>query len=91
MLRQVVTFWIETWHNNKKLFLAEMLGTISGMAAATVLAIQSPNPDLVTVFILYTISAMCFIYSNYIRRSAWMITLMLFYMVTNAVGLTQAL
>lgn len=91
MLRQVVAFWRETWHNNKKLFLAEMLGTISGMAAATILAIQSPNPDLVTVFILYTISAMCFIYSNYIRRSAWMITLMLFYMVTNVVGLTQAL
>lgn len=91
MFRQIVAFWIETWHNNKKLFLAEMLGTITGMAAATILAIQSPNPDLVSVFILYTVSATCFIYSNYIRRSAWMITLMVFYTMTNAVGLTQAL
>ena len=91
MFRQIVAFWTETWRNNKKLFLAEMVGTITGMIAATVLAFQSPSPDLVTVFILYTISAMCFIYSNYIRRSAWMITLMLFYTMTNAVGLAQAL
>jgi len=91
MFRQIVAFWIETWQYNKKLFLAEMTGTITGMTAATILAFQAPTPDLVSVFVLYTISAGCFIYSNYIRRSAWMITLMVFYTMTNAVGLTQAI
>lgn len=91
MLRQIVAFWTETWRNNKKLFIAEMVGTLTGMVAAAVLALQSPTPDLVTVFILYSVSAGCFIYSNYVRRSAWMITLMVFYMITNTVGLAQAL
>ena len=84
-------FWKETWRTNKPLFLAEMLGTLTGMGAAAMIGLQSPNPDLVSIFILYNLSAFCFIYSNFVRRSAWMIILMVFYVATNTIGLAQAL
>ena len=68
-----------------------MFGTLTGMGAALMIGIQSPNPDLLTIFILYNISAVFFIYSNYIRQSAWMIMLMIFYVGTNTIGLIQAI
>jgi hypothetical protein len=68
-----------------------MVGTLTGMGAAAMIGFQSPNPDLQTIFILYNISAFFFIYSNYIRQSAWMIILMIFYVGTNTLGLIQAI
>lgn len=91
VVRTAVQFWKETWLTNKVLFLAEMSGTLTGMAAAAMIGLQSPNPDLQTIFILYNISAFFFIYSNYIRQSAWMIILMIFYVGTNTIGLIQAI
>jgi len=90
ILRTAMQFWKETWDTNKPLFIAEMLGTLNGMGAAAMIGWQSPTPDLVTIFILYNLSAFCFLYSNYIRHSAWMMMLMIFYVITNTIGLIQA-
>ena len=90
-LRSMWAFWKETWQESKVLFFAEMIGTLTGMAGASMLGFQSPAPDLLTIFTLYTISAACFVYSNYIRHSAWLILLMFFYVTMNAVGLAKVL
>lgn len=90
-LRQIVVFWRETWIQSKVLFFAEMIGTLTGMIGSAMLGFQSPLPDLLTIFTLYTISAGCFIYSNYIRHSAWLIILMIFYVGMNIVGLSKVL
>lgn len=84
-------FWKETWRNNKPLFFAEMIGTLTGMVAATMMGVQSPNPDLITIFILYNINAVLFIYATYLRQSAWLLILMIFYLITNTIGLGRAI
>jgi len=89
--RTACQFWKETWNTNRPLFFVEMFGTICGMAAATMIGVQSPNPDLVTIFILYNFNAFCFIYSSYIRQSAWLMLLLTFYVGTNTIGLIQAI
>ncbi len=89
MIRKIVAFWKETWQQSKILFIAEMIGTICGMLGAGILSFQSPHPDLFAVFTFYTVSASCFIYSNYIRHSAWLIVLMTFYFAMNLVGLVR--
>lgn len=91
VIRTAFQFWKETWLTDRVLFLAEMIGTLTGMAAAGMIGFQSPTPDLLTIFILYNISAVFFIYSNYVRKSAWMIMLMFFYVGTNTLGLIQAI
>ena len=91
VIRTAFQFWKETWLTNRTLFIAEMVGTLTGMGAAAMIGFQSPTPDLLTIFILYNISAVFFIYSNYIRKSAWMIMLMIFYVGTNTLGLIQAI
>lgn len=91
VVRTAFNFWKDTWQSNKPLFLAEMVGTLTGMGAAAMIGWQSPNPDLLTIFILYNLSAVFFIYSNYVRQSAWMIMLMIFYVGTNTIGLVQAI
>jgi len=90
-LKQIGVFWKETWIQSKALFIAEMVGTLTGMAGASMLGFQSPTPDLLTIFTLYTVSAACFVYSNYIRHSAWLIILMFFYVTMNFVGLVKVL
>ncbi len=91
MIKKIVSFWKETWEQSKSLFFAEMTGTICGMAGAAMLGFQSPQPDLLTIFTLYTISAACFVYSNYIRHSAWLVILMFFYVGMNGVGLMRVI
>ena len=91
MVRQIIAFWKETWVENKPLFFAEMIGTLSGMSAATMMGFQSPHPNLIVIFILYNINAVLFIYSNYVRKSSWLMLLMTFYIITNTIGLYQAL
>lgn len=91
VIRTAFNFWKETWLTNRPLFIAEMLGTLTGMGAAAMIGFQAPNPDLLTIFILYNLSAFCFIYSNYIRQSAWMIILMFFYVGTNTIGLVHVI
>ncbi len=91
MVRQILAFWKETWVQNKPLFFAEMIGTLGGMSAAMMMGFQSPNPNLVIIFILYNINAVLFIYASYVRKSAWLMLLMTFYIITNTIGLSQAL
>lgn len=91
MIKKIVAFWKETWQQSKPLFLAEMTGTVCGMLGAAMLGFQSPQPDLLTIFILYTISAACFVYSNYIRHSAWLMLLMTFYVGMNIVGFVRVI
>lgn len=83
----IIAFWRETWRTNKPLFWAEAIGTLCGMAAALTMSLQSPNPNLLVVFIFYIVSAILLMYSNYVRHSSWMVVLMTFYLVTTTYGL----
>jgi hypothetical protein len=83
----ILVFWRETWLTNKPLFWAEALGTVFGMAAALIMGVMSPNPNLLIIFTCYIISAILLMYSNYIRHSSWMVVLMTFYLITTTVGM----
>lgn len=90
-IKSIKEFWIATWLQSKILFLAEMIGTLCGMAAATIMGFQAPDPNLLAVFLLYNVSAILFIYTNYVRQSAWLMILMTFYLITTTIGLVQVL
>lgn len=83
----ILAFWRETWRTNKPLFWAEAIGTFCGMAAALIMGVMSPSPNLFAVFTFYIISAILLMYSNYVRHSSWMVVLMTFYLVTTIVGM----
>lgn len=91
VLRTALQFWKETWTTDKPLFITEMTGTLCGMTAAAIMGFQSPEPNLLFVFSFYLISSVCFIYSNYVRESAWLLILMIFYLITTAIGLIRVL
>lgn len=88
-VRGIWAFWKETWRLDKVLFFAEAIGTALGMGAASIMAFQSPAPNLFAVFTMYFISAILLMYSNYKRHSSWMVVLMAFYSITTAIGLIK--
>jgi len=89
MFREIAVFWRETWHESKTLFFAEMIGAISGMVGAGTLTFMAPNPNLLLSFSAYMISSIALLYACHIRKSSWMMMLMLFYTFTTAVGLVK--
>lgn len=91
MFRDVVHFWKETWRQSKALFLAEMIGAIGGMIGAGNLCFMAPDPNLLISFTAYIISSISLMYSCYVRKSSWMLILMIFYTVTTAIGLWRIL
>lgn len=86
-VREIWNFWYKTWWTSKLLFFAEMVGTLAGMSAASIVSLEAPHPNLLLAFILYNVSSLCFIYSNYVRESSWMIVLMIFYLSVTSIGL----
>ena len=87
--REIKTFWLETWEQSKLLFFAEMIGTVSGMIGAGTLTFMAPNPNLVLSFSAYIISSLALLYACHIRKSSWMMMLMIFYTFTTTVGLVK--
>ena len=87
--REIKTFWLETWEQSKLLFFAEMIGTVSGMIGAGTLTFMAPNPNLVLSFSAYIISSLALLYACHIRKSSWMMLLMIFYTFTTTVGLVK--
>jgi len=89
MLSDIVGFWQATWKESKALFLAEMIGTLGGMIGASVLCFMAPNPNLLVSFSAYMVSSLALLYSCYIRKSSWMMLLMIFYTFTTSIGLIR--
>lgn len=86
MVNGVKSFLQETWNQGKLLFFAEMFGTVFALLAAYIIAIFS-GQYLMWVFCFYIISNMLFMYVSYIRRSAWMMLMMIGFIVSNIYGL----
>lgn len=91
VITNICRFWVNTWKQSKTLFIAEAVGSITGMAASATMALYAPDPNLLIVFILYEISAALLMYAAYVRESSWIMTLMGFYFVITGVGLFNLL
>jgi len=89
MFQEISVFWVETWRESRTLFFAEMIGTISGMIGAGTLTFMAPNPNLLLSFSAYIISSIALLYACHIRKSSWMMMLMMFYTFTTSVGLVK--
>lgn len=87
--KDIWVFWLETWKTDKKLFFAEAVGTITSMYAAGLMSFQSPEPNLFIVFPFYIVGALCLFYSNYKRKSTWLMILMAYYAIVTSFGLTK--
>jgi hypothetical protein len=86
---EIWVFWGETWRQSKTLFLAEMIGTLGGVVGAGTLTFMAPNPNLFLSFTAYIISSIALLYACHIRKSSWMMLLMIFYTITTTIGLIK--
>lgn len=91
IIKDVVSYWGETWQENKFLFFLEFSGTFMGMTAAVLLNLLAPTPPILTIFLLQVVSASFLTYTSYKRRTSFMVILMLFYTVIGIVGISNVL
>ena len=88
-LKRIYSFWAETYKTSKALFFAEAAGAILGMFSASYLALNPIGANMWLVLLPWGISAMFMVYAAYKRESAWMILIMLFYVVMNFTGIIK--
>lgn len=86
---EIKHFWIATWIDSKLLFFTELICTLMGMTAATILNFGANDPDMMLVFLLYTISAVGLAGTSYYRKTPMMVILMIFYFLIGIVGISK--
>lgn len=87
-LKDVMTFWIETWHQNKLLFWAEAFGSATGIIAAIVLNFSVLAPNMLVILTLYLVSAGALAWAMYMRKASFMLLMMLVYFCAALKGLS---
>lgn len=87
LIRDILQFWTSTWRQSKILFFAEAIGALSGMTAATIMAVGAPDPNLFAAFSLYVLSSVLLMYASFKRQSSWMLCLMTFYTIITSIGI----
>jgi hypothetical protein len=92
LLKDIAAYWKETWEENKLVFFLELFGTAMGMTASALLNFfAASNPPMLTILLLYGVSAAMLAYTSFKRHSSFMVLLMLFYTIVSCVGLFNIL
>lgn len=87
-IKDVAQFWVETWRHNRVLFWIEAFGTITGIAAALTFSLNAAAPPVLPVLILLLLSDGSLACAMYIRRSSFMIVMMIVGVCTSLTGLS---
>lgn len=85
--KEIIQFWIDSWHESKVLFWAEFTATVASIIASYHFATASPDPNLVFVFLLYLVGSSLLVYTMWKRGAVWMLVLMAWYSAMNIIGL----
>ena len=83
----IYTVLREQWLSDRNIFILEAIGVIASIGGALLMAFGSPNPPLMLVFILYTVGSLMIAWISFKRKTYWMLFLMLFYTITNFIGM----
>jgi len=90
ILRDIWSFWVDTWNENKFLFWAEAIATLASVVASFLLATMTPDPPLLFIFSGYLLGSVLLQIAMYMRQSSWMMVLMTWYTGMNIIGLINA-
>lgn len=90
IIHDVWSFWAYTWKEDKILFCSEMIGTIGAMLGSLFFAISVGNIELMLYgFIVYFVSNVGMLYAMYVRKSAWILLMCLWFMGVNMLGIVK--
>lgn len=90
-LRDIYSFWLETWRQSKIMFFTETACSLMGMIGNGMLNFSPFHPNMLVVLSLFCISAIGLAITSYIRQASWMFVLMSFYATVSFIGITKLL
>jgi hypothetical protein len=91
MFNGIVDNWKKDLRENPLMFWLEMVGTLSCMVAAGMLALTAPHPNLLMVYTAYMIGSSTLAVSSYMRNNGFWVILNLFFFTVDIIGLTNTL
>lgn len=91
MIKQLSEHWRYEWYNNRNLFWLESSGTLLQVIPSILMALLTTNAPFLLIYSIWTIGCGILIYSNYIRKNAWMVFLMTFFLCVNMLAIINIL
>jgi hypothetical protein len=81
--------FVHDFHNNPKVLILELLGTISSLTAAFTLAFLGKGANLYMVLIGYTVGSLFWFTAGKLRNNGLNMTLSMGYILINVMGLIK--
>jgi hypothetical protein len=89
--KSIVEQWKQDFIHHRGLFILEMVGTLSSIAASVFISFWGNKFGLQTVFYLWLVGSVSLAIAAWIRKTAWPMLLMLVYTFFNLIGLYNTL
>ena len=77
----------KSYQHDKVTFWTEMWGVAFTMIAASILALQADNPNMMLIYPFYQIGSLLLLYTYFKRDMVWSVVLTIFYVAINTIGL----
>ena len=86
-MEAVKHYVVRNYHQDPVLFFIEMFSVCMQLAASLYLAVTAKDPDLLTVYAMYTVGSGVGIYVYYKRQLVWTLVMVVVYTMINVLGL----
>lgn len=86
-MEAVKHYLIRNYQLDPVLFYIEMFSVCMQLAASLYLALTAKNPDMLTVYAMYTVGSGVGIYVYYKRQLVWTLIMVIVYTMINVLGL----
>ncbi len=90
-MKKFVLNWAHDLVHNPWVFGLELLGTVSAMLAATILAWYVPQPPFLLVYGLYILGSTCLAVASYLRHNGFWWMLSVFFVSIDILGVYRLL
>jgi hypothetical protein len=90
-MERVKHYLFRNYHLDPKLFFLEMVSVMLQISAAAYLSITAKDPDMLTVYSLYTVGSSIGIFVYYKRQLVWTLIMVSIFTGLNILGLVVLL
>lgn len=86
--KDILAHWQKDWRENRWLFWIELVGCTLSATSTTIINVKASHPPMLLCTTLWLFGSGLIMLGCYLRKAAWMQTLMAYYTLMNIVGLT---
>lgn len=86
MIASIKEFWVSSYRSDRTAFYFEAISFVFTVAASMTLAVNAAQPDMLTVYSLFTVASVTQCYASWRRRLVWFALMGAYFTLINIYG-----